>query len=199
MQSIDAAADVSVRKRRNRVPYAVAVVIGTLLLTGSAKVQVPFWPVPLTLQTFATVMLAFMVGWRLAGATVLAYLAEGALGLPVFAGTPGKGVGIAYMTGPTGGYLVGLLFAAVLVGFLADRGAGRRLGSTIATLLAGVVLIYVPGVLWLALYIGLGPAVQAGAAPFLLAEAVKLGLATALLRAAARRTSAYGVGRSRGG
>ena len=83
-------------------------VIGSILLTLSAKIQVPFWPVPMTMQTFVVLVLGVAYGWRLAGATVLLYLAQGALGLPVFA----AGGGPAYMDGPTGGYLVGFLLAA---------------------------------------------------------------------------------------
>jgi biotin transport system substrate-specific component len=96
----------------------VLAVIGSILLTISAKIQVPFWPVPMTMQTLVVLVLGVAYGWRLAGATVLLYLAQGALSLPVFAG----GGGLAYMSGPTGGYLVGFLLAAVAVGWLAERG-----------------------------------------------------------------------------
>jgi biotin transport system substrate-specific component len=96
----------------------VLAVIGSILLTISAKIQVPFWPVPMTIQTFVVLVLGVAYGWRLAGATVLLYLAQGALGLPVFA----AGGGLAYMAGPTGGYLVGFLLAALVVGWLAERG-----------------------------------------------------------------------------
>lgn len=95
----------------------VLMLVGSLLLAISAKIQVPFYPVPMTMQTFAVLVIGMAYGWRLGGATVLLYLAEGAAGMPVFA----SGAGLAYLAGPTGGYLVGFLASAVLVGFLADR------------------------------------------------------------------------------
>lgn len=96
-------------------------VLGTLLLIASARVQVPFWPVPMTMQTFVVLIIGATCGARLGAATVALYLAQGAVGLPVFAG----GGGLAYMAGPTGGYLVGFLVAAVVVGWLAERGLDR--------------------------------------------------------------------------
>jgi biotin transport system substrate-specific component len=155
----------------------VLAVIGSLLLTISAKIQVPFWPVPMTMQTFVVLVLGVAYGWRLAGATVLLYLAQGALGLPVFAG----GGGIAYMAGPTGGYLAGFLLAAVAVGWLAERGWARSAPSTLAAMLIGTAIIFGCGVAWLATLIGLPQAVSAGLVPFLLSEAVKIALATALV------------------
>jgi biotin transport system substrate-specific component len=98
------------------------VLIGSLLLTLSARVQVPFFPVPMTLQVLVVLLIGVAYGPRLAGATLAAWLAQGAAGLPVFAGTPEKGLGLAYMAGPTGGYLAGFLVAAILVGWLAERG-----------------------------------------------------------------------------
>jgi biotin transport system substrate-specific component len=155
----------------------VLAVIGSLLLTISAKIQVPFWPVPMTMQTFVVLVLGVAYGWRLAGATVLLYLAQGALGLPVFAG----GGGIAYMAGPTGGYLAGFLLAAVAVGWLAERGWARSAPSTLAAMLIGTAIIFGCGIAWLATLIGLPQAVSAGLVPFLLSEAVKIALATALV------------------
>lgn len=159
---------------------AILVFTGSLLLWASAKAEVPFWPVPLTLQTLAVLLLGTAYGGRLAAATVLLYLAEGALGLPVFAGTPERGIGVAYMMGPTGGYLIGFLLAAVVVGLLAERGAARGYVSAGLSFLLGVVLIYVPGVLWLAAMIGFEKAVRLGLFPFLLGDLVKIGLGTAL-------------------
>ena len=102
------------------------IIAGSLLLTLSAKIKVPFYPVPMTMQTLAVMLIGFTFGWRLAGAAVLFYLAQGALGLPVFLlGTPEKGIGLAYMMGPTGGYLLGFVLAAVLCGWLAERGWDR--------------------------------------------------------------------------
>jgi biotin transport system substrate-specific component len=161
----------------NAVRAIVLAVIGSLLLTVSAKIQVPFWPVPMTMQTFVVLVLGVAYGWRLAGATVLLYLAQGALGLPVFAG----GGGLAYMAGPTGGYLAGFLLAAVAVGWLAERGWARSAPSTLAAMLIGTAIIFGCGIAWLATLIGLPQAVSAGLVPFLLSEAVKIALATALV------------------
>ena len=91
------------------------ILLGTLLLTISAKIKVPFYPVPMTMQTFVVVLIGIAFGWKLGLATIFAYLFEGAIGLPVFAGTPEKGIGIIYMMGPTGGYLVGFYQFLLLV------------------------------------------------------------------------------------
>ena len=99
-------------------------VLGSLALWLSAKIQVPFYPVSMTMQTFVVLAVGMAFGWRLGATTVLLYLVEGAAGLPVFAGTPEKGIGLAYMAGPTGGYLVGFVLAAAAVGALAQRGLG---------------------------------------------------------------------------
>jgi biotin transport system substrate-specific component len=155
----------------------VLAVIGSILLTISAKIQVPFWPVPMTMQTFVVLVLGVAYGWRLAGATVLLYLAQGALGLPVFAG----GGGLAYMAGPTAGYLVGFLLAAFVVGWLAERGWDRSVGGALAAMLAGTAIIFACGIAWLSTLIGLPQAISAGLMPFLLSEAVKIALATALV------------------
>jgi biotin transport system substrate-specific component len=155
----------------------VLAVIGSILLTISAKIQVPFWPVPMTMQTFVVLVLGVAYGWRLAGATVLLYLAQGALGLPVFA----AGGGLAYMAGPTAGYLVGFLLAAFAVGWLAERGWDRSVAGTLAAMLAGTAIIFACGIAWLSTLIGLAQAINAGLMPFLLSEAVKIALATALV------------------
>jgi len=103
---------------------------GSLLLWASARLQVPFYPVPMTMQTFVVLMIGAAYGWRLGAATVALYLLQGALGMPVFAGTPEKGIGLAYMAGPTGGYLVGYVAAAAVTGALAGRGGDRRGATT---------------------------------------------------------------------
>lgn len=164
------------------------VLAGTAVLALAAKVQVPFWPVPMTLQTLAVLMLGALYGARLAGATVLAYLAEGAVGLPVFA----SGAGLAYMAGPTGGYLLGLLAAAVLVGWAADRGLLRRLLPAAAVFLAAEALIFAPGVGWLAGFTGAEKALAAGLWPFLPGEALKLAVAAVLTTRLWRRPGAAG-------
>jgi biotin transport system substrate-specific component len=161
----------------NPVRAVVLALIGTALLAISAKIQVPFWPVPMTMQTFAVLVLGMAYGWRLAGASVLFYLAQGAIGLPVFA----AGGGIAYFAGPTGGYLLGFLLAAVAVGWLAEHGWDRSPLRTLAAMLIGTAVIFALGLAWLATLIGLPQAIGAGLVPFLPGEAVKIALATAIL------------------
>ncbi|WP_235830099.1 biotin transporter BioY [Algihabitans albus] len=150
---------------------------GSLLLTISAKIQVPFWPVPMTLQTGVVLALGAALGWRLAGAGVLTYLLQGAVGLPVFAG----GAGFAYMTGPTGGYLLGFLVAALVVGRLAERGWDRSLLGSFAAMLLGNSLLFLCGVGYLAALIGVEQAISVGLLPFLAGEVLKIALVTALL------------------
>lgn len=161
------------------------VIAGTAILALAARVQVPFWPVPMTLQTLAVLMIGAAYGARMAGATLLAYLAEGAVGLPVFA----TGAGLAYMAGPTGGYLLGFLLGATAVGLAADRGLLRSLPSATAIFLAAEVLIYAPGILWLSGFTGIEKALAGGLVPFLPAEAFKLALALILTRLLARRSA----------
>jgi biotin transport system substrate-specific component len=150
------------------------------------------WPVPMTMQSFVVLVLGMAYGSRLAAATVGLYLLEGALGLPVFAGTPERGIGIAYMMGPTGGFLFGFLLVATLMGWLAERGWDRTLVGTVAALAIGTVLLFVPGVAWLAALIGWSKAVAAGLTPFLAGSVVKLALAAALLPLAQRALAARG-------
>lgn len=158
------------------------VIGGSLALTLSAKAQVPFWPVPMTMQTFVVLVIGMTFGWRLGAATVLFYLAQGALGLPVFANSPERGIGLAYMVGPTGGYLVGFALAAAVTGLLAERGWDRSMARAFAALLAGAVSIYALGVLWLGVVVGFDkPLLSLGVLPFLPAEAFKIALAAAVL------------------
>ena len=154
---------------------------GTVALTVSAKVQVPFYPVPLYLQTLVVLVLGAAYGSRLSSATIALYLLEGALGLPVFAGTPEKGVGLAYMMGPTGGFLAGFLIAAAFVGFCAERGLDRSIAKMLAVMTIGHGLIFACGLGWLAMMIGWPTAYYAGAEPFLLATVLKTLLAGVLL------------------
>ncbi len=161
---------------------AILAVGGTLAIWAAAKIQVPFYPVPQTLQTMVILALGMAYGWRLAAATTLLYLAEGAVGLPVFAGTPEKGIGIAYMLQGTGGYLVGFVFGAAVCGRLAERGWDRNPFTTAAAMLIGNVLIYVPGLLWLGILFGWDQPILAwGLTPFVLGDLVKLLIAAALL------------------
>jgi len=157
-------------------------VLGTVALWISAKVQVPFYPVPMTMQTFAVLAIGMAYGWKLGGATVFAYLAQGAAGLPVFSGTPERGIGLAYMVGPTGGYLVGFLLAAIAVGYLAEKGWDRSIVRTAAAMFVGYVLIYSFGLIWLGTLIGWDkPILEIGLMPFVLGDIVKAALAAAVL------------------
>lgn len=159
------------------------VLAGTVLLALSARLQIPFWPVPMTMQTFAVLVIAMAYGARLGTATVGVYLLQGAMGLPVFA----SGVGLAYFAGPTGGYLLGFLLAAWLVGGLAERGWDRRVGPTLLAMVLGTLVILVCGVSWLAVFMqqtGTGGAAEAlatGVLPFLPAAVFKVALAAAVL------------------
>jgi biotin transport system substrate-specific component len=157
---------------------AILAVVGSLLIAVSAKVNVPMWPVPMTLQTFAVAVVGMAYGWRLAGATLLLYLVEGAVGLPVFA----TGSGPAYMVGPTGGYLLGFLVAAVFLGWAAERGWDRTLVHTAAAMTAGTVVMFLFGIAWLAVFLGdLDKALVGGLYPFIAGGVVKIALAALLM------------------
>ena len=148
----------------------MAVLAGIALLTASAHIKIPFYPVPLTMQTLIVLGIGMTYGVRLGGATLLGYLSAGLIGLPVFAG----GAGMAYMMGPTGGYLVGFFAAAVVLGALAERGWTRSWATASAAMLMGNVIIYLLGVGWLTSLIGWDKAVQFGLLPFLYGDALKL-------------------------
>jgi biotin transport system substrate-specific component len=158
---------------------AALVALGVGVLAAAAHIAIPFWPVPMTMGSGTVLLLSAVYGSGLAEATLLAYLAAGALGMPVFA----SGAGLAYLAGPTGGYLLGYLLAASFMGFCASRGWMRGIPGTVAAFLVGVVLIYVPGVAWLGVLMGMQKAVAFGLEPFLPAEATKLAMAILLFRA----------------
>ena len=175
---------------RPLVRQAILVVLGSLLLWASAKAQVPMWPVPMTMQSFVVLVLGMGYGSRLGAATVGLYLLEGAVGLPVFAGTPEKGIGLAYMMGTTGGYLLGFVLAAAVVGALAERGWDRTLPKAVAAMAVGSVLLLIPGVAWLAVLIGGAKAISLGLVPFIAGSVVKLALAAAVMPLAWRAVEA---------
>lgn len=162
----------------------VAAVSGTLLLALSAKTKVVLGPVDMSMQTLAILVLASAFGLRLGVATLLLYLAEGAMGLPVFQGTPEKGIGLAYMVGPTGGYLLGFVAMAAIVGWAADRGWDRNPAKMFGAMLTGEVAMLALGFAWLSVLIGTENAWQFGVVPFVLADLVKVALAAAILPAA---------------
>lgn len=168
---------------------AVVVALGTLFLAASSWVEVPMVPVPMTMQTFAVTLIGALYGWRLGAVTVLAWLGEAMVGLPVLAGGAG---GIAYFAGPTAGYLFAFPLAAALVGWLAERGwtGNGNLLSSFAAMLLGNAFILVIGGAWLAAMIGARDAVTFGVAPFILGAIVKSALATASVEATRRASGA---------
>ncbi len=171
----------SSRFENHRVQNIFLAILGSIVLAISAKIAIPFYPVPLTTQTFVLLVMAMAYGWRLGTVTILLYLAEGMLGLPVFSGTPEKGIGLAYMMGSTGGYLFGFVLATMLCGYLAERGWDRTIATTGLAMLLGNVVIYIPGLLWLGILLGWDKPILAwGLTPFILGDLTKIVLATAL-------------------
>ena len=148
--------------------------VGTLLLTISAKIKIPFYPVPMTMQTFMVLFIGITLGPKIGLLTVSLYLLQGIFGLPVFAGTPEKGIGLVYFTGPTMGYLIGFLVAVYFAGsFKYDKG----LINIFLKLIFSVSFIYIFGLIWLGTLIGWDkPILKLGAMPFLLAELFKVSL-----------------------
>jgi biotin transport system substrate-specific component len=162
-------------------------VLGSLILWASAKISVPFWPVPMTLQTGAVAMIGAAYGWRLGLATVVLYLVQGAIGMPVFQGTPATGIGLAYMLGPTGGYLVGFAVAAAIIGWFAERGFARHPVKLFGIMVVADIIVFALGLLWLGKVIGFDkPLLQLGLYPFILGDLVKLALAACIVAAGAR-------------
>ncbi len=162
------------------IKYFFIALVGSLLLAISSKIKIPFYPVPMTMQTFVVLFLGIAFGWKLALATIILYLFEGIIGLPVFSGTPEKGVGIAYFVGPTMGYLIGFILAGYLSGkFNYDNNFIRNfLKLSFAT-----SFIYILGMIWLGSLIGWDkPIFELGAQPFLLAELFKILIATLLIK-----------------
>jgi len=157
----------------NKIAKVILIaVLGSLLLTISAKIKIPFYPVPMTMQTFVVLFLGITLGPRVGLLTLSLYLFEGIFGLPVFAGTPEKGIGFTYFTGPTMGYLIGFLAAVYFSGsFKYDKG----LLNTFLKLIFSVSFIYIFGIVWLGTLIGWDkPIFKLGAQPFLLAELFKV-------------------------
>tara|TARA_B100001121_G_scaffold42847_1_gene36713 strand:- start:770 stop:1318 length:549 start_codon:yes stop_codon:yes gene_type:complete len=147
------------------------IIFGTLLLTISAKIKVPFYPVPMTMQTFVVVLIGITLGWKLGLITIFVYLFEGAIGLPVFAGTPEKGIGINYMMGPTGGYLVGFIISVFIAGFV---NLNKNIFIKFLLISLSIFAIYITGVPWLAYLAGWEIAYVWGIKNFLLAEVFKI-------------------------
>ncbi len=159
------------------VKNILLILFGTLLLTVSSKIQVPFWPVPMTMQTFVVLIIAMAYGWKLSFLTLVAYLIEGSLGLPVFA----KGGGHLYLIGPTAGYLYGMTIAAAVIGYFADLGYGKSIIKCIIPLLLGTIIIFICGIGYLSFIIGFEKAIIAGLLPFIPSELFKIALAVFII------------------
>ena len=163
-------------KQSKLLKYVFLALIGSIILAVSSKIKIPFYPVPMTMQTFVVLMIGIVFGWKLGLATVSLYLFEGIIGLPVFSGTPEKGSGLVYFTGPTMGYLLGFLVAVYISGkFNYDS----NIIKNFLKLLMATSFIYILGMTWLGNLIGWDkPIFQLGAQPFLLAELFKILIAT---------------------
>ena len=166
----------------NKIAKVVLIsVLGTLLLTISAKIKIPFYPVPMTMQTFVVLFLGIAFGYKIGLATISLYLLEGILGLPVFANSPEKGIGIVYFTGPTMGYLIGFLIAVFFTGYFQfGKPTITNVIFIFFKLVFSVSFIYILGLFWLSTLIGWDKAFKFGAQPFLLAELFKILLLTTL-------------------
>jgi len=166
----------------NKIAKVVLIsVLGTLLITISAKIKIPFYPVPMTMQTFVVMLVGMAFGYKIGLATVSLYLLEGILGLPVFANSPEKGIGIVYFTGPTMGYLIGFLVAVFFTGYLQfGKPTITNVIFVFFKLVFSVSFIYILGLFWLSTLIGWDKAFKFGAQPFLLAELFKILLLTTL-------------------
>lgn len=166
-----------------RVKQVLMVILGIVALSILAKVKIPMWPVPITMGTFAVLTIGATYGPRLGLATILGYMIIGALGFDVFAGSSAESAGLTYMMGGTGGYLVGYILATLALGFAARAGWDRSVVLMAVALLIANALIYLPGVAWLSVLYGNGLAwaVEVGVTPFLIGDALKLGLAALLV------------------
>ena len=155
------------------------VILGTIIITISAKIKIPFYPVPMTMQTFVVLFLGISFGYKVGVTTIFLYLLEGIAGLPVFSNSPEKGIGIAYFVGPTMGYLIGFIFASFLAGYF--KYSSNYLINFLKILIS-TSIIYIFGILWLGTLIGWNkPILQLGMFPFLLAELFKILLLTLLV------------------
>ena len=163
-------------KQSKLLKYVFLALIGSIILAISSKIKIPFYPVPMTMQTLIVLLIGIGFGWKLGLATVSLYLFEGIIGLPVFSGSPEKGIGLIYFTGPTMGYLLGFLVAVYFSGrFVYDN----NLINNFLKLLLATSFIYILGITWLGNLIGWDkPIFKLGAQPFLLAELFKILIAT---------------------
>ena len=172
--------NIKVLSNQKIIKYLLIIFLGSILLTISSKIKIPFYPVPMTMQTFVVLFLGMSFGYKIGLATVSLYLLEGIIGLPVFSNSPEKGVGIIYFTGPTMGYLIGFLFATFLAGYFNFK---VNVFYTFLKLIISVSVIYILGVFWLGNLIGWDkPIIQLGVTPFLLAELFKVSILAILAK-----------------
>ena len=164
----------------NVVKKILVIILGSLLLTVSAKIKIPFYPVPMTMQTFVVLFLGVGLGYKIGLATISLYLLEGILGLPVFSNSPERGIGLAYFTGPTMGYLIGFFSACFFASYIKPD---NNLFIILLKLVLSVSTIYILGILWLGNLIGWDkPLIELGVTPFLLAEIFKISLLAILAK-----------------
>ena len=162
------------------IKFLTIIFLGSILLTASAKFKIPFYPVPMTMQTFVVLFFGLAFGYKIGLSIVGLYLIEGILGLPVFSNSPERGVGLIYFTGPTMGYLIGFLFAVFLSGYLDLK---KNIFIIFFKLLLSVSVIYILGLIWLGILIGWDkPILELGAIPFLPAELLKILILTLLTK-----------------
>ena len=172
--------NIKVLQNQKLIKSLKTVILGSVILTISAKIKIPFYPVPMTMQTFVVLLLGVSFGYKIAIATVGLYLLEGIFGLPVFSNSPEKGIGIVYFTGPTMGYLIGFLLASFFAGYLNFK---TNIFLIFLKLIFSVSFIYIFGVIWLGTLIGWDkPIIKLGVTPFLLAELFKILLLTFLAK-----------------
>ena len=158
----------------------IIIFLGSVILAISAKIKIPFYPVPMTMQTFVVLFIGISFGYKIALATTCLYLLEGIIGLPVFSNSPERGIGLAYFTGPTMGYLIGFLSACYLASFVK---IDDNYVLIFLKLIFSVSTIYIFGILWLGILIGWNkPLFEIGVLPFLLAEFLKISLLTVLTK-----------------
>ena len=157
--------------------FLISAILGSILLIISAKIKVPLYPVPMTLQPLAVLLIGMLFGRNLAAATVGLYILQGILGLPVFA----YGGGFMYLFGPTGGFIIGFLVSAIILGSLADRGWGKNLFLSLLCMIIGLFIIYFFGILQLSIMKGFDFAIIKGFFPFIIGDLYKLLLAGLLI------------------
>jgi len=165
--------------------YPFLVILGVALIAIAAKIKVPLWPnpTPVTLQTLVIFAMASAYGSRLAVATIMSYMVLGAMGLPVFAGTPEKGLGLLYMAGPTGGYLAGFVVMTYLVGLAADYGWSRNPFKMAGAMFVGEVIMLTMGALWMGYLFGADKIIAWGIGPFIVTDLIKLAIAACIVPA----------------